>query len=258
MDYNKTLYKNFARARTLSPDRTALWMDKVGAYLPPEPKPVILDLGSGTGRFAALLAVYFDARVIGVEPSNRMRAEAGRHARNSRVTYVHGDATDIPCLDESVDAAFLSMVLHHVENVPDMCAELLRVLKPGGVVIIRSFFRERVGLARHYDFFPSASAVDEARLPSIEQTVCVFDECGLEPVAHEVVEDREADSLRAYCERLKLRACSTLDLIPEAEVEEGIATMEAAAREERNAQPITSPIDFLVFRKGVQDNGRLV
>ena len=82
----------------------------------------------------------------------------------------------------------------------------------------------------------------------------MFRECGFEPVAHEVVEDQVADSLMAYCERLKLKACSTLELIPEAKYCAGIATMEAAAREERQTQPVTSPIDFLVFRKGACDN----
>ena len=258
MDYNKSLYRNYARARTLSPDRAELWMDRVAEYLPSKPGLVILDLGSGTGRFSALLAAHFAAQVIGVEPSHKMRAEAGRHASHFRVSYVEGDAAEIPCMEGSVDAAFMSMVLHHVQDITEMCGELSRVLKPDGVVFIRSFFRERVGLARHYDFFPSASEVDAARLPSVAETVSAFRECGFEVLAHEVVEDQVADSLMAYCERLKLKACSTLELIPEAEYHEGISTMEKAAIAEPEPEPITSPIDFLVFRKGAQNNVRMV
>jgi ubiquinone/menaquinone biosynthesis C-methylase UbiE len=76
-------------------------MDAIGRHLGRARSPLtVLDLGAGTGRFAAPLADAFDARVIAVEPSAKMRAEAERAGGHPRVAYGDGRATDIPAPSE--------------------------------------------------------------------------------------------------------------------------------------------------------------
>ena len=47
-----------------------------------------------------------------------------------------GDITSLPLADDSVDAAFANMVLHHAEDPAAMLTEMARVVRPGGVVAI--------------------------------------------------------------------------------------------------------------------------
>jgi SAM-dependent methyltransferase len=80
VDYDKTeMPGGYDAGRGYSPQQLESWLDVIArsvAKLPSE----ILDLGCGTGRYSAALAERFGARVIGVEPSDKMLAEAGRKA----------------------------------------------------------------------------------------------------------------------------------------------------------------------------------
>jgi len=73
MDYDKALYKNYDKGRQYSPETLTLWLETLGRYIPRRTDLRILDLGSGTGRFTVPLAHHFEATVVGVEPSEKMR-----------------------------------------------------------------------------------------------------------------------------------------------------------------------------------------
>lgn len=96
----------------------------------------VLDLGAGTGIWSGDLAAWLDVDVIAVEPSEGMRARA-RRAR--RVVWVGGRAEELPLKEASVGGAWLSTVIHHVD-LGRVVAELGHVVRPGGVVWLRSSF----------------------------------------------------------------------------------------------------------------------
>lgn len=249
MDYDKGLYRTYARGRELSQECIDLWMRTLAEFLPRRENARILDLGSGTGRFSVHLAEHFCATVIGVEPSGRMLAQAWQTRPAHCVFYVAGSAESIPCTDSCIDAAFLSMVLHHFRDIARACDELERVLRPGGCVLVRNSFRNRLDGILFYDFFPSAKAMDNARLPDIDDVVLTFERAGLENVVRRVVVQKTDDNLRAHCERMKLKAVSSLEIISEDEFRAGVTAMEQAARTQTDPKPVMDPIDFLVFRK---------
>jgi SAM-dependent methyltransferase len=92
----------------------------------------VLDIGSGTGKSSFWLATYAH-EVIGVEPEAAMRAVAERTATAQRVRnvrFVEGDGAAVPLPAESVDAVF--SVTAGVQSYE----ELLRVLRPGGVIVV--------------------------------------------------------------------------------------------------------------------------
>ncbi|HEY2918788.1 MAG TPA: methyltransferase domain-containing protein [Candidatus Binatia bacterium] len=62
----------------------------------------VLDLGSGTGRFAVLIAEWFGATVIGVEPAGAMREVAATSGRHAKVLYVAGLAEQLPLREMSL------------------------------------------------------------------------------------------------------------------------------------------------------------
>ena len=103
----------------------------------------VLDVGSGTGEDALEMArrVAPGGSVVGVEPSDAMRAEAIRRAVvcGLPVVFQAGDAAALPLDDHSVDAARADTVLQHLSDPAAAVGELVRVTRPGGRVAILDF-----------------------------------------------------------------------------------------------------------------------
>jgi ubiquinone/menaquinone biosynthesis C-methylase UbiE len=98
----------------------------------------LADVGCGTGSLTFELA-RFARKVIGVDLSNEMlrRASAAADERElHNVRFRHGDALDLPLESRSVDAAFCVMVLHFLLQPERAIAELCRITRPGGSVIL--------------------------------------------------------------------------------------------------------------------------
>ena len=250
VDYDRRLYRTYRAGRSLSADTARLWMDAVTARVRrARGELTILDLGAGTGRFSVPLADTFEARVVGIEPSAKMRADAERGSAHPRVVYRDGTASAIPAEDATFDFAFLSMVIHHVPDLDACARELHRVVKPAGLVFIRNSFSGRLESIRHYEFFPSARAIDESRLPTVDCVRGDFEASGFATEGLETIEQEIDPSLAAHYERMKRRALSSFELIDDAEFEEGLARMRAAIARERTATPILEKIDLLIFRR---------
>jgi ubiquinone/menaquinone biosynthesis C-methylase UbiE len=250
VDYDRRLYCAYRDGRALSDDTGRLWMAAVGRHVGgARGSLVILDLGAGTGRFSTLLADAFDARVVGVEPSQKMRAEAERGSTHPRVVYRAGSAASIRAAAGEFDFAFMSMVVHHVPDLAACARELYRVVKPDGLVFIRNTFSGRLDSVPLYRFFPSARAIDEARLPSAEQVRAAFEAHGFALVALEAIEQQIDPSLRAHCERMERRALSTFELMTDAEFHEGLERMRQAVELEAAPAPVMERVDLLVLRR---------
>ena len=249
VDYDRRQHEVYARGRAPSRAVLELWTAVLARYIPTRGNPVLLDLGSGIGTWSELMATAFRATVWGVEPSVRMREVAAREHPHERVRYVEGSGERIPLPNESCDAALLSYVIHHFRDRDACAGELRRVLQPGGRVVVRSALRESLAGVPFLEYFPTARAIDEGRMPARADVIATFGEHGFELAADEVIEQEVSPSLRVYHERLKLRAISTLELIPDHEFEEGIARMGLDVEREAIAEPVMAPVDLLVFRR---------
>jgi arsenite methyltransferase len=104
------------------------------------PGSKVLDIASGRGRTARLLAAEFGAEVTGVEPSGpsvaAARAEAEAAGLEGRVRFVRGDAAALPAASGVVDAVVCECALCLFSDKGRAIAEMRRVLRPGGVVAI--------------------------------------------------------------------------------------------------------------------------
>jgi len=250
VDYDRRLYQTYCAGRSLSADTGRLWMDALAGHVGRSRQGLtILDLGAGTGRFSVLLAEAFHARVVAVEPSAKMRSDAERSSAHPRVVYRDGTAGAIPAGDGEFDFALLSMVIHHVPDLDPCTRELRRVLKRDGLVFIRNTFAGRLDGIRHYEFFPSARAVDEARLPRVKRVCEAFEAGGFAMQALDTIEQEIDPSLAAHCERIERRALSSFELITDIEFEHGLRRMRIAAARETNPTPIREKVDLLVLRR---------
>ena len=104
------------------------------------PAPLVLDVATGTGRLprALLRQPSFSGRVIGVDLARRMLREAVRRTAQfaDRLTFIWQDARNLPFEDGTFDAVTCLEALEFTPNPQDILTELLRVLRPGGVLLV--------------------------------------------------------------------------------------------------------------------------
>ena len=101
----------------------------------------VLDVGCGTGRPACLLASRFNAqRVVGIDVGafqvERAREAAGEQGLSGKMSFQQVDGSHLPFNAESFDAVFSKDVIVHVEDKIGLFAEMFRVLRPDGRLII--------------------------------------------------------------------------------------------------------------------------
>ncbi|SDM37501.1 class I SAM-dependent methyltransferase [Allokutzneria albata] len=229
----------FEAARHLPEQGLVAWREAVSRHLDPRPGTRLLDLGAGTGMWSRAFAAWYDVDVIAVEPSEAMRARCP-HPR-----ALAGDASTIPLADNSVDAAWLSTMIHHVPDPTAAARELRRVLRPGGQVLIRSAFAGRHDSITLFRFFREAVRVLDT-YPSVEDVEAAFATAGFTTVSFEPVPQTTSPSLREVLANLRREAHTPLQLITDEEYAAGLARLRSAARTERG--PVVDALDLLVLR----------
>jgi SAM-dependent methyltransferase len=101
----------------------------------------VLDVGSGIGHWGRLLSHVLPAGVtcVGVDPEPRWVEEATRRAAElgleERFSYLEGTAEALPFDDSSFDLVTCQTVLIHVADPRAAIREMLRVTKPGGLLV---------------------------------------------------------------------------------------------------------------------------
>ena len=138
--YFKANAADWQRIRALhvpEPDVERAILDLIGT----EKLRTILDAGTGTGRMLELLAPHCE-RGIGIDISPEMLGIA--RDRLARAGAAHcqvrlGDIYRLPVAGRGVDAVIFHQVLHFVDDPQAALREALRVLKPGGRVLIADF-----------------------------------------------------------------------------------------------------------------------
>lgn len=122
---------------TVGNDR--LWRIATTKAIAPRKGMRVLDLAAGTGTSSAAIAKH-GAHVVAADFSEGMLAEGRkRHAGNDLIEFVFADATALPFEENSFDAATISYGLRNVHQPRKALAEMLRVVKPGGRIVIAEF-----------------------------------------------------------------------------------------------------------------------
>lgn len=104
------------------------------------PDPFVLDVGTGTGRLPRALCFQprFRGHVVGIDLSRRMLAFAARLTRPyaDRVTLIWQDARSLPFPDNTFDAVTSLEMLEFTPEPRAVLQEMVRVLRPGGVLLV--------------------------------------------------------------------------------------------------------------------------
>jgi ubiquinone/menaquinone biosynthesis C-methylase UbiE len=247
VDYDDRQYTVYAQGRALNTATITTWMRVFADHVPARRPLAVLDLGSGTGRFTPALAETFGGPVYGVEPSTGMRHVAEQSSTHPAVSYFTGGAERIPLPADSCDVVVMFLVFHHVLDRPAAAAEIARVLRPRGRVLIRSTFSDRMPDLRWHHFFPRAAEIEKEMFPTVDEVVQTFSPVGLRRLALETVPILFAGSLAENAAQLRLRAISTFEHLTEQEIAQGFAALDAAVAEETTPRPIEGRSDLLVL-----------
>ena len=129
----------------LSVGQTKSWRKATVAAIKPVPGEIVLDLAAGTGTSTAAIAAT-GAQAIACDLSLGM-LEVGKK-RHPQLTFVAGDALQLPFADNSFDAVTISFGIRNVQNVKLALTELYRVTKPGGRLVICEFSTPEIGWFR--------------------------------------------------------------------------------------------------------------
>ena len=136
----------------------------------------MLDIGTGPGHIPLLVVEALPkAHVVAIDLAERMLTLARDHVakspHGSRVELIRADAKGLDFPDDSFDVVFSNTILHHVPEPVTLLREARRVLRPGGVLLIRDLMRpdsleELKGLVQQYasDATPYQRELFEASL----------------------------------------------------------------------------------------------
>jgi demethylmenaquinone methyltransferase/2-methoxy-6-polyprenyl-1,4-benzoquinol methylase len=116
------------------------WRKKVLKLVAAKNPHTILDIATGTGDLAILMATTNAKEIIGADISEGMM-EVGRKKvteknLDGRVQLVYGDSEKLPFADNYFDAITVAFGIRNFETLEKGLADILRVLKPGGIFVI--------------------------------------------------------------------------------------------------------------------------
>ncbi|HKC78139.1 MAG TPA: methyltransferase domain-containing protein [Gaiellaceae bacterium] len=249
ISYDASTAEAFKAVRELPRDGLSEWREAVERHLRPFPGMTLVDIGAGTGAFSSAFSDWFDVRVVAVEPSAAMREQI---PRRPGIEALEGDASAVPLPDGSADAAWLSLVIHHVPDLEAAAREIRRVLCPDAPVLIRQGFPGRVDEVELVRWFPeTARTVDT--YPSVADVCEAFAGAGFRREAVEPVAETYAGSVADLLGQLDTfrRADTTMRRLTEDEFRSGRERLRGAALREANTgspQPRRNVLDLLVLR----------
>lgn len=135
--------------RVLSLGIDVRWRKRALDYLKTAQPQSILDVATGTADVAIMAArILKPAKITGIDIANQMldlgRLKIKKEGLEQVITLETGDSENLRFAGNSFDAVTVAFGVRNFENLEKGLAEMLRVLRPGGRVVILEFSRPRI------------------------------------------------------------------------------------------------------------------
>lgn len=197
------------------------------------PDELVLDVASGIGTTALLLAAEREARVLGVDLGqtqiDRARARASESGLDSRTQFEVGDAERLPVGSGAFDVVVCECALCTFPDKEAAVAELARALRPGGRVGITDVWldpdrldQELRGLAGRVACFADARP--------IEDVVALVDAAGLVVTGVERHDQALAEVIGRVVDRLRVARLMDVPALSHFDIGHGIELARRAAK----------------------------
>jgi ubiquinone/menaquinone biosynthesis C-methylase UbiE len=181
----------------------------------------VLDVGSGTGNFAAALSER--AKVWGVDQSPEMLEVA--RGRAPEVRFKEASVYALPFKDGWFERATMWLVVHLLDR-PRAYAEMRRVLAADGRIAVVTFDPSYFRVFWFRNYFPSMEAIDLARFPTREDFERELTATGFDAPSFTRISQQATVTREAALERIRGRHIGTFDLISDDEFHTGVEKAE--------------------------------
>jgi len=113
-------------------------MEQLKTFFAGKPISKVLDIGTGSGDFIKLISPLFpeNTLITGIDPSEEALAEARKGNISSNVEFIRMEGETLDFDDQSFDVVCLSNAMHHLASVDKTFAEMKRVVKSEGWLLI--------------------------------------------------------------------------------------------------------------------------
>ncbi len=136
--------------RMLSFGIDQIWRRKAVAALAEVKPKILLDVATGTGDLALAAMRLKPEKIIGADISEGMlsiaRKKVARHRLSDKIEMIRADSENLPFEENKFDAATVGFGVRNFENLECGMAEIRRVLRPGGMLVVLEFSKPRAGL----------------------------------------------------------------------------------------------------------------
>jgi len=203
-----------------------IWISKIIEYGKINENSTVLDVGCGTGRVSEAISTSKNAKVYSIDVSAEMLKKGAVKDKDRRILWVLGDAHRLPFIENCFDCAYMTLVLHHLDNKTLALQEIHRALKKDGNCVIMTASHSR--LKRHViSNFPGIITIDMKRFPSIPSIKNLMVKIGFRNVhSHVVKHDYGSLSIAELINRVRNKYISTLTLLSEEQFRKGLKIFE--------------------------------
>ena len=188
---------------------------------------ILLDMGCGTGNYAAALHQIAKS-VIGIDISVSMIEQA--QAKFPELQLVRGDVACLPFDSEKFDGVFAVQVFHHVKNKEAFIREAHRVLRRKAYIGIHFCSHKQMQAFWFYHYFPRGLEVDLTRIPDATEIDSLLERAGFSDVGIEICYNDAVvvnETPARYLEKNYRDSISTFALLTEEDIKQGCEKLRA-------------------------------
>jgi len=155
--------------RVLSAGIDVNWRKKAINHLQEDKPELILDVATGTGDMAIMACELLKPqKIVGIDISEQMlelgRKKVEKEGLASIIDLQSGDSETIKFAENSFDAVMVAFGVRNFEKLENGLKEMLRVLRPGGKLVVLEFSRPRIKIFRSlYNLYMGIVAPEVAR-----------------------------------------------------------------------------------------------
>lgn len=240
-DYYKKIGNQYNNVRLDAKNDMENMMNIIEKYGPSK-NIKILDIGCGTGKYGEMMKAR-GHQVVGIDKSDSQVCQA-----KLLIEAYLADATRIPFDNHTFDICTMIMMIQQLSKEDRIKAfrEAYRVLRPNGLLIIKTCSHEDLQYRSTAEYFPKTLKIDKERYPSIDELkkeLSIFSKIEIEHTSLTIKKSKEK-----YLDRFKNQGTSNLSFLTDLELEEGILKFEEDYQDQKTIERITKNT-FVIARK---------
>ncbi len=187
---------------------------------------LVLDIGCGTGNNTLLVSRVTQARIVGIDLSSGMLRGARKKA--PEIHFAHALANHLPFGSLTFNLVFMTEVLHHLADVPQVISETFRALRTSGEFCIVTQSHEQIDHRMTTRFFPATAEIDKGRYPDIEVVKKHLRAAGFTNIRSKPFTFARVCLGDEYLETVEKKGYSMLHKISDVDYQEGLKELRAA------------------------------